>query len=134
MRWTVMAAAVALAGCAATPKQQAAAAAEAAQAQESLEQTLAGLTPERPQTCLPNFQNRQLKAYGQTLIYTVSRNLKYRTETGGGCEGVARGDILITRSPQGRLCSGDIAQTIDQGSRFPTGSCAMGDFVPYRGR
>lgn len=134
MRWTVMAAMVALAGCAATPKEQAAAAARAEVAQESLEQALAGLTPDKPVTCLPNFQNRQLKAYGQTLVYTVSRNLKYRTDTGGGCEGVARGDILVTRSPQGRLCSGDIAQTVDQASRFPTGSCAMGDFVPYRGR
>lgn len=134
MRWTVMAAMVAVAGCAATPKEQAAAAARAAVAQESLDQALAGLTPDKPVTCLPNFQNRQLKAYGQTLVYTVSRNLKYRTDTSGGCEGVARGDILVTRSPQGRLCSGDIAQTVDQASRFPTGSCAMGDFVPYRGR
>ena len=31
-----------------------------------------------------------------------------------------------------RLMFGDIARTFDQASRFPTGSCSFGDFVPYR--
>ncbi|MFN3434777.1 MAG: hypothetical protein ACK4ZY_10295, partial [Sphingomonas sp.] len=69
--------------------------------------------------------------YGPTLIYTVGRGLKYRTDTAGGCERVGRGDILITRSPQSQLCQGDIATTVDSASRTFSGSCSFGPFVRY---
>jgi hypothetical protein len=73
----------------------------------------------------------QVEAYGPTIVYTVSRNLKYRTDTTGGCERVGRGDILVTRSPGSQLCQGDIATTIDQSSRTFSGSCSFGPFVRY---
>lgn len=97
------------------------------------EKLLAGKVAGKPQDCIDTRWTRpQLTAYGGKLLYRVSRKLVYVTDTGGGCEAVARGDTIVTRQFQTRLCRGDIAQTIDLPARIPSGSCAMGSFVPYR--
>lgn len=100
--------------------------------QEKLAKELAGLVPGKPETCISQFPQKQSSGYGATILYRVNSGLVYRSDTVGGCEGIARGDILVTRTPSGQLCRGDIAQTFDQTSRFPTGSCSFGAFVPYR--
>jgi hypothetical protein len=100
--------------------------------QEKLAKELAGLVPGKPESCISQFPQKQSSGYGATILYRVNSGLVYRSDTVGGCEGIARGDILVTRTPSGQLCRGDIAQTFDQASRFPTGSCSFGDFVPYR--
>lgn len=124
---------IAAIACAPTERSRAAAATAADAAQAGLARELAGLTPGPALTCLPTFARTDLRGYGSTLVYVVSKSLKYRTETNGGCDGVGRrDDILVTRSPQGRVCAGDIAQTLDRASRFPNGGCALGQFVPYR--
>jgi hypothetical protein len=119
--------AVVLSGCAASATPQAKVTDEARLAAD-----LAGLTPQKPVSCISDSGSASIKAYGPTILYKVGRDLVYRTETGGGCEKIGRGDILVTKSPSGRLCSGDIGQTYDPTSRFPTGSCAIGEFTPYR--
>ena len=97
------------------------------------EKLLAGKTPGTPQDCIDTRWTRpQLTAYDGKLLYRVSKKLVYVTDTGGGCEAVARGDTIVTRQFQTRLCRGDIAQTINLPARIPSGSCAMGAFVPYR--
>jgi hypothetical protein len=96
---------------------------------------IAGKTAGQPQDCIDTrFTRPQLSASGTKLLYRVSDKLVYVSETGGGCENVGRGDALVTRQFQTRLCRGDIAQTIDLPARIPTGSCALGAFVPYRAR
>lgn len=117
--------------CTPTPSQRLAQQQADAAAAVSVEKELAGLTPSRSSSCMPRFPSSQVKAYGPTLIYTVGRGLKYRTDTAGGCERVGRGDILITRSPQSQLCQGDIATTVDSASRTFSGSCSFGPFVRY---
>ena len=117
--------------CTPTPSQRLAQQQADAAAAVSVEKELAGLTPGRSSSCMPRFPSSQVKAYGPTLIYTVGRGLKYRTDTAGGCERVGRGDILITRSPQSQLCQGDIATTVDSASRTFSGSCSFGPFVRY---
>ncbi len=119
------------AACAPTPQQRLAAEQDSAAAASGLQKELAGLTPGQPMACMPRFNNTQVKAFGPTLIYSVSRTLKYRTDTSGGCERVARGDILVTQSPMSQACQGDIATTVDQGSRMMSGSCSLGPFVRY---
>ena len=119
------------AACTPTPSQRLAQQQADAAAAVSVEKELAGLTPGRSSSCMPRFPSSQVKAYGPTLIYTVGRGLKYRTDTAGGCERVGRGDILITRSPQSQLCQGDIATTVDSASRTFSGSCSFGPFVRY---
>jgi hypothetical protein len=120
--------AIALTGCAASAMPQAKPGDEAKLAAE-----LAGLTPQKPVSCISDYGPASIKAYGPTILYKVGRGLVYRTETGGGCEKIGRGDVLVTQSLLGgRLCSGDIAQTYDRMSRVQTGSCSLGDFTPYR--
>jgi hypothetical protein len=125
-------AAIALSSCAMTPAETARAADAKAATQAELGKELAGLTPTDTRECMDNYQSSSLKAYGGTLVYSVSKSLKYVNDTGGGCEAVERGDILVTTSPSGRLCRGDIARTVMPGSRMPSGSCALGSFVTYR--
>ena len=93
---------------------------------------IAGKVAGKPQSCInTRFQQSQLSAYGNKLIYRVSNKLVYVNETTGGCENVARGDALISRQYQARACSGDIATTVQLPPSIPTGSCALGDFIPY---
>ncbi|HTG38097.1 hypothetical protein [Sphingomonas sp.] len=120
-----------LAGCAATPEQQAAQAERDAGHAAELAQQLDGFTAGDAQACLPVNTTRRTRYYGDTILYEVSGRLVYRTDTTGGCN-LERDDILVTQTPIGRLCRGDIARTIDRTSRFQTGSCALGAFVPYR--
>jgi hypothetical protein len=94
---------------------------------------ITGKTAGKPQDCIDTRVTRpDLSAYGTKLVYRVSNKLVYVSETGGGCENVRRGDALVTRQFQTRLCRGDIAQTVDLPASIPTGSCALGAFVPYR--
>ena len=94
---------------------------------------LAGKVPGEPVDCIETrFSQPSLSAYGTKLIYRVSRDLVYVSETGGGCSGVARGDALVSQRFQTRQCRGDIATTVDTVARFPTGSCSFGAFTPYR--
>ena len=128
---SLIAVALAVAGCTPTPQQRIATQEANAAAAEKLGKALAGLTPGQPTSCMPRFPTTQVQAFGPTILYTVSRGLKYRTDTAGGCERVGRGDILVTRSPSGQLCQGDIATTIDQTARTFSGSCSFGPFVRY---
>lgn len=123
-----------LAACTTSPREAERAAASEAKAQAGLAAELAGLVPGKPTTCLPEPARTQLTStgYGSTIVYRASRDVKYRNDMNGSCPGIGRDDILVTRTPQTRSCSGDIVQLIDRASRFPTGSCAFGDFIPYR--
>ncbi len=134
MRLSAAVLALLLAGCATSPREAERAATAEAATQQALATELAGLVPGEPTSCLPEPGRTQLssKGYGATIVYSASRTLKYRNDTTGGCERLSRGDTLITRTPIGRVCRGDIATTVDRASGFQTGSCALGDFVPYR--
>ena len=130
---TLAVATLALTGCAMSPTDSARAQDRVAADRAALGQKLAGLQPAGTTDCLDHFQTSpaSLSAYGSTLVYRVSPRLSYVNDTTGGCEGVARGDILVTTSNEGRLCRGDIGHTVMPGSRIPTGSCALGSFTRY---
>lgn len=134
MRSIAALAALLLAGCTTSPREAERAAAVDARAQDALAAELAGLVPGEPTACLPQPARVQVtsKGHGSTLVYRVSNDLKYRNDMNGDCPGAGRDDILVTRTPQSRSCRGDIVQTFDRGSRFPTGACTFGEFVPYR--
>jgi len=68
----------------------------------------------------------------QVLLYKVSNRLVYKNEVFGRCTGLSRGDTLITQSFTGQLCRGDIARVANLNIGMLSGSCALGDFVPYR--
>lgn len=121
-----------VAGCADTPPTQSQLRAQARDAAK-LEETLAGYTPGKPVNCVDNRDLRGPEAYGETtLLFRASRKLIWRTETSGSCDDIKRGDALITHQYSSRLCQGDIARTADLRAGFQTGSCVIGEFVPYR--
>ena len=100
--------------------------------QAALAKALTGLTPGRPTSCInPANPTLNTHVYGKTILYSAGPNRIWRSETGGGCEGAAHGDIIVQVEHEGRPCSGDILRTIEQSSRIPTGSCSLGQFTPY---
>lgn len=122
---------VLLGGCAATagteatgpsPKQVAA-----------IDRELRGLTPGAPQSCIPLEPDLESHSYSDTILYRRSASEVWRNDTSSGCEGLGRGDTLITKSYTSQLCEGDIVTTVsDTPDRTFTGSCTLGPFVPYR--
>ena len=97
-----------------------------------LEVALAGRVAGKPQSCLPPRDTNGPESYGETTLLFHSGNVIYRTETNGSCGRAGRDDILVTQIYGSSLCRGDISHTVDRISQSPSGSCALGDFVPYR--
>ncbi|MES2339916.1 MAG: DUF6491 family protein [Pseudomonadota bacterium] len=119
-----------LAGCAATPEQVAREAAGDARVQAKLDRKLAGFTPGPTVECIrPN--SGGVTIFGDTLVYDDTGRRLYKTTTTGGCFGLKRDDIIVTRSFGSQICRGDIVRTVDRTSGFPSGACAFGPFVTY---
>lgn len=119
-------------GAAAMPLAQGTQAERKAADEAKLAQLLKGYTPGPAETCLPQVSGRyHTQGVGDTLLYSNGGRVIYRNDT-TGCTGVERGDVLLTRTNQSRLCRGQIATTFDAISRNPTGGCSLGDFIPYR--
>ncbi len=130
MRILIPLAALALtAGCAATPQETAREDARQAREVARLERSLAGWSPGKPTSCIQT-RNANVQIYGDTLVYDDGAR-RYRTQTTGGCFGLRRDDIIVTRSFGASLCQGDIVRTVDRTAGFPSGACAFGEFVPY---
>ena len=119
-------AALSLAGCMGQGRDTA-----SAETVAGLDKALAGLTPGPATSCIPpQYSPVSTKVYGKVLLYKSTNGDVYRNDTAGGCEG-SGDDILVQVEYSGRPCSGDIIRTVDRYNRFPTGSCALGQFTPY---
>lgn len=101
-------------------------------AQTRLSDALAGKVAGPPQRCLPRYgrADQQIVDRG-TILYRQGRNLLYRNDPVGGCNGLDPTRTLLTISHNGDLCRGDIIRVLDQSSGAVVGSCAFGDFIPY---
>lgn len=98
-----------------------------------LARKLANYTAGEPKSCVENRNLRGPQSYGKSvLVFEASSKLIYVTRTSGSCDGVGKGDALVTRQFGSQMCRGDIARSADLVAGFQTGSCAFGDFVPYR--
>ncbi len=97
---------------------------------------LAGLSPGRPQTCLPPRSNASIVAARDGVLLFREGRMVYANATRGGCSGAAdSGYTLVTRSFSGGLCSGTFAEVVDLTANGAIrGSCVLGDFTPYRRR
>lgn len=120
--------------CASTAADVARRDARAAEEQAEVAKALAGLTPGEPTTCLSAIERRTARAetHGTTILYRVGSDRVYRNDMNGNCDQLSRDPIMVTQTPSGALCRGDIAQLVDRGSRVSIGACAYGPFVPYR--
>ena len=123
-------AAIGLAACATAmsqPEQR------SAKAQATYDKVLAGKTAGRPEKCLPlRSSNDMVVLDDDTMLYRNGRTT-YVNKPLGSCSLLGRGSYaLVTRSIGSQLCRGDIGTVTDMTSGMTVGSCAMGDFVPYR--
>lgn len=122
---------IALAGGCAMNEMSARGAEREARKQAALDTMLAGYQPGEPRSCVNSRDLRGPTAYGErTLVFREGRTI-WVNETSGGCDDAGR-DALITRQFGPQLCRGEIARTADLTSGFQSGSCSLGDFVPYR--
>lgn len=98
-----------------------------------LAKVLEGKVPGEPVSCISAFRNSNLRALGDnTLIYPVNKDLVYRNTLSGPCNGLSMGDSLVMVRTSTQYCRGDLARVVNLQSRTQSGSCALGDFVPYR--
>ena len=119
-----------LSGCTMTAAESARADAAQARDEARLSKTLAGREAGKPTDCIdPRTLNSSV--YGDAILYQFGTGKAWLTRTQGGCFGLSRDDIIVTRSFTGQLCRGDIVRTVDRTSGFPSGSCTFGEFVPY---
>jgi len=119
----------ALAGCTAqTPPEMT----EAQQA--SLADTLAGYTAGPTVSCVNQRLLRDNRSYGEgVIVFTgTTRSTLWVNRPAAGCPELRSSRALRTRTPSTQLCRGDIAVVFDPVSGIEYGSCALGDFTPYR--
>ena len=99
-----------------------------------LDKLLAGKVAGEPVSCISSFDSSRLEVLGDnTLAYRANKNLVYRNTLQGACRGLAQGDTLVmNRLISSQYCRGDIAHVVNLPSGAMSGSCALGDFVPYK--
>jgi hypothetical protein len=106
-----------------------------ARAESQLQQLLAGKTAGQPVSCVPQRgANQMIVIDDNTILFRQSSNLVYRAEMQGGCSRLGSGAYALKTNRFGgsSLCRGEIAELVDLQNGFSVGSCAFGDFVPYR--
>lgn len=100
---------------------------------KELAKELDGKVAGAPVSCVSNYSSANLRAIGdQTLVYRINKNLVYRNDLIGRCQGLARGDALVMQVWGSQYCKGDMAHAVDLFSGIWGGTCALGEFVPYR--
>lgn len=121
---------VPLAACATTPQPEYKL---SAKEQKELAGALEGKVAGEPVSCVSAIGGRNLQAIGDSmLVYRVSSDLVYVNRLDGVCHGLSWGDTLVMRLYGTQYCRGDIAHVVNLPSGTLTGTCALGDFIPYR--
>jgi hypothetical protein len=99
---------------------------------KELAAALDGKVAGKPVSCVSVNRGTNLHAVGDhTLIYRVSKKLVYRNDLVGTCNGLSFGDTLVLKVFGDQYCRGDIAHVVNLPAGSLTGSCSLGDFVPY---
>ena len=109
-----------------------------AKADAELQQLIAGRAAGQPISCLPGYNSRSSR-----MTAIDDNTIAFRSSTGGdvyvsnirsgGCSGLSSGFYtLVTRTSGSSLCAGDIASVTDLQTGMLVGSCAIGEFTPYR--
>jgi len=84
-----------------------------------------------PVNCLPRTRLRRSTAASDDVLLYDDGSVVYVNTPYLGCPR-ARDNTMISQTPVGRLCSGDIVLVQDLRINVPLGSCALSQFVPYR--
>jgi hypothetical protein len=99
----------------------------------AVEKALKGMTPNgKPQSCVDLRDVPDSRLIDETtIIFQSSSRHAYVNHPPGGCPGLRPDHAIITRTPTGSLCRGDIITVVDPVSHMDYGSCGLGDFEPY---
>ncbi|HEX8579241.1 MAG TPA: hypothetical protein VIA98_03450 [Allosphingosinicella sp.] len=68
------------------------------------------------------------------IVFEGTGNRLWVNRPAGGCPDLRGDRTLITRTPSGQLCRGDIVRVTELTSGIDYGSCGLGDFTPYERR
>ncbi|MBY0583597.1 MAG: hypothetical protein K2P68_11850 [Sphingomonas sp.] len=96
-----------------------------------LEQALAGRAPGAPVRCINNASAAVPQIIDRsTLIYRSGVHL-WRNTLPSACPSLAKNAILIVDLYGTQLCRNDRFRTITPNAIIASGTCRLGDFVPY---
>ena len=97
-----------------------------------LQKMIEGRTAGQPVDCLPLLgpatSSTSIEGVGE--VFGSGRTI-YVNRFEGGCPSLTPFTTVVTRSPTGQMCRGDIARIVDLTSRIESGSCSLGKFTPY---
>ena len=101
--------------------------------QQDFDKQLAGKVAGKPESCLPLYRSNDMTVIDDNTILYRDGRTTYVNKPLGGCNGLGNGGYaLVTHSVGSQLCRGDIAQVRDVTTGMTIGSCALGDFVPFK--
>lgn len=101
--------------------------------QGELSAALAGRVAGPAVSCVNLRDIRGNRSVGEgAILFEGVGDTVYLNRPPAGCPDLHETRTLITRTPTGRICSGDIATVSDLASGIQFGSCGLGDFTPYR--
>ena len=122
-------AAAVLTGCMTQP----APATRSAEAEAEFQKLTAGKVAGQPITCLPSYKRNDMVTIDDGTVAFKNGKTVYVNKLIGECSGLDSGFYaLVTNSSGPGLCRGDIARVADVRTGMLAGSCAIGDFVPYK--
>lgn len=97
-----------------------------------LARALEGRVAGEPVDCIQLRNIRSSRIIDDTAILYEAGNTIYVNRPRAGRESLDQWDTLVTKTHGSQLCSIDVVQLYDTGSRMQTGSVFLGEFVPYR--
>lgn len=97
----------------------------------ALDKALEGRVAGKPQSCISLTQRADLQVISDDLLLYKAGRTVYVNRVLGSCNGLSFGGTLVTHVWGSQICRGDIARVANLSAGMLTGSCALGDFIPY---
>lgn len=121
-----------LAGCAASAMETAKGEDLSDRDQRRMAAMLAGRVPGEPQSCITLRPTTRTSIIGDRMVLYRNGSTVYANDFNGLCPPLHSDATLVTSTPSNQLCAGDIATVREPTSGASFGSCAYGEFTPYR--
>ncbi|QLC25564.1 hypothetical protein HFP57_11400 [Parasphingopyxis algicola] len=124
-----------LAGCAASAMEASNSGADALSERDErrMAALLDGKTPGDSQPCINTRPTTQTSIIGNQMILYRVGPVVYRNDLDGMCPTLRSESTLVSqRYGSSQLCSGELVEVRDPYSGASFGSCALGEFTPYR--
>lgn len=104
-----------------------------AEARNELAMELRGYEAVRTESCISQLNLGGNKSVGGAIIFDGARtDTVYVNYPPAGCPELTESRALKTRTPNNRLCSGDIVEVFDPLTNFSFGACGLGEFTVYQ--